>query len=151
MTLDLRGIAAAVQSHALASGHFDHVIGHEPKSAPAGLSVSTWVQSVQPIPLRSGLAATAVRVELAQRLLYPMLSEPQDDIDPVLIAAVDTLMSAYTADFELGATDAEVDLLGAHGTPLQGEAGYYSQDGQLYRGFTITLPLIVNDLWPQEA
>jgi hypothetical protein len=152
VAIALRDISDAVLSHALASGYVSRAYAHEPKSAPGeGVTAAVWVQSLQPVPQHSGLAVTSVRVELSVRLLVPMLSEPQDGIDPALISAADALMRAYTGDFELGGEVAFVDLLGAYGPPLQGEAGYYSQDGQLYRGFVITLPFILNDLWSQSG
>jgi hypothetical protein len=90
-------------------------------------------------------------VELAVRLLMPMLHEPQDEIDPTLIGAADELMGDYSGDFQLGDTGVDVDLLGAYGgTPLQGEAGYLNQDGKIYRAFVITLPVIANNLWEQS-
>jgi hypothetical protein len=151
VTLDLRAISEAVQSHALTSGHVERATGHEPKSAPGnGLSVAVWAQNVRPIAARAGLAATSVRVELAVRITMPMLHEPQDEIDPTLLAAADALFRAYTGDFTLGELVAQVDLLGAHGTPLQGEAGYLNQDGKIYRAFVITLPVVINDLWSQS-
>jgi hypothetical protein len=42
-----------------------------------------------------------------------------------------------------------VDLLGQFGTPLSAQAGYVNQDGRLFRIMTITLPLVVNDVWGQ--
>jgi hypothetical protein len=152
MTLDLAQISDAIQSHALTSGHVERATGHEPKNAPGnGLSVAVWVQNVRPVAERAGLAATSVRVELSVRLLMPMLHEPQDEIDPTLIGAADALMRAYSGDFTLGDTVANIDLLGAHGNPLQGEAGYLNQDGKIFRAFVITLPVIVNDLWSQSG
>jgi hypothetical protein len=151
VTLDFRAVRDAAISHASASGYFDQVAGHEPKNAPGnGLSASFYLQNVRPVAARSGLSVTSVRVELEVRLLTPMLAEPQDDIDPNLLVAADALMRAWSGDFELSGAVAQVDLLGAHGTPLQGEAGYFNQDGKLFRGFVITLPVVVNDLWSQS-
>lgn len=151
MTLDLTTISAAVQSHALASGWFDTVNGHEPKNAPGnGLSASVWVESCGPVARRSGLAASAARVELNIRVMTSMLAEPQDDIDPALLGAADALFAAYSGDFTLGGSVAEIDLLGQYGTPLSGRAGYLNQDGKLFRAFVITLPFVLNDLWTQS-
>lgn len=152
MSLNSKAIIAAAESHALKLGVFDRVNKHEPKSAPGnGVSLAIWAQNLRPIPLRSGLAATAARLELSERVYINMLKDPQDDIDPAILDATDLLVNAYTGDFELGGLISNVDLLGAHGDPLQADAGYLEQDGKLYRVMVITLPLIINDLWTQVA
>jgi hypothetical protein len=147
----------AVQSHALATGLFARVNTAEPKSAPGtGLSCAIWVQSIRPAEGASGLAATTARMELAVRLYTNMLTSPEDMIDPNLVAASITLMESYSGDFALSVittapTVRNVDLLGQFGTALAAEAGYLNQDGTMFRVITISLPIIVNDLWTQTA
>jgi hypothetical protein len=75
------------------------------------------------------------------RIYQNMIAEPQDMIDPRVMAAVDALMTAYSGDFELGGTVRAVDLLGMAGTPMAAQAGYIQQDNRVYRAVTITLPL----------
>lgn len=148
--MDATGILAAVISHAAASGLFDRVAGHEPKNAPGnGLSAAIWVQSIAPLPAASGLSYTTGYLVLRERLYNPMLQEPQDSIDPNLLAATDTMIGLYSGDFTLGGLVRNVDLLGAHGIPLRADAGYLEQAGKLFRVFDITLPLVCNDLWTQ--
>jgi len=152
MTLALADIIDAAVSHALALGEFDQVNGHEPKRAPGlGISAAVWAQSLRPISARSGLASTSALVTLTVRVYTSMLQEPQDAIDPHLLGAVDALMRAYTGDFELGGLVANVDLLGAYGPGLFADSGYMNQDQTLYRVVTITLPLVINNLWDQVA
>jgi len=149
VALDLTAIRAAVESHALASGYCESVNGHEPENAPGlGITAAVWVDEVQPVRVRSGLAATSVLVTLSIRLQTPIGG---DEVDPALLAAADALMRAYSGDFELGGEVAAVDLLGLAGTPMRGKAGYLPQDDQLYRVFVITLPLLVDDLWSQAS
>jgi hypothetical protein len=150
---DATAFLASVQSHAMTLGLFEKVNGHEPKNAPGhGLTAAIWAQRIDPVPAASGLAATAGRIELNVRIFTNMMREPQDAIDPEMATATIALMGAYSADFDLGVTDVrEVDLLGEYGTPLSAQAGYLTQDGKLYRVMTITLPVIVNDLWSQSA
>lgn len=150
MTLNVAGILDALVSHAQASGVFDAVLTHEPKSKPgAGVTAAVWVQSIGPLPAGSGLAATTTRVEFTVRAYSPMLAEPQDTIDPRIVAAVDTLMSAYTGDFTLGGLVRDIDCLGGSGAPMSAKAGYLNQDGKLFRVMDIAVPCIVNDLWTQ--
>jgi len=149
MAINATGILDSILSHALASGLFERVNGHEPKSAPGnGLSAAVWLDSIGPV-VSSGLAATSARLAVNVRLYTAMLADPQDAIDPNLIAAVDTLMTACSGDFDLGGNVRNVDLLGQAGTPLSAQAGYLNQDGKLFRVMTILLPLIVNDVWEQ--
>lgn len=150
MALDIDGILNAVVSHAMATGYFATVNGHEPKTKPdTGLTAAVWVDRVQPIQA-SSLTATSLRLVFNVRLYTSMLSEPQDAIDPDMTRAMSALLAAYTGDFTLGGLLRNVDLLGAHGDPMQVLAGYISQDTRMYRVYTITLPTIVNDTWEQN-
>ena len=150
--MNLTGILDSIVSHALASGHFERVNGHEPKSAPGnGLTAAVWAQDIGPVPAGSGLQATSGLLVFNVRLYTPMISEPQDAIDPALMAAVHALFTAYSGDFDLGGNVRCIDLLGQAGTPLSARAGYLEQDKKIYRVFTITLPVIVNDAWEQVA
>lgn len=152
MSLNLQAILDAVVSHALASGYFERVNQHEPKAAPGnGISAAVWVNNIAPAVGASGLTATSGRLELNVRVMQNMLKEPQDAIEPAVLAAVDALMSAYSGDFDLGGNVRNVDLLGQAGVPLSAQAGYLPIDGKLYRAMTIVLPLIINDLWNQGA
>ena len=152
MSLAASSILDGVLSHALASGLFARVNGHEPKSAPgSGLTAAVWVQTIKPYPGGSGLAATSGVVTLTVRLYSPMLAEPADAIDPEIMDAVDVLFTAYSGDFDLGGTVRNVDLEGATGPGLSAQAGYLNQDGKLMRIMDITLPVIVSDLWTQVA
>lgn len=149
--MDVLAILDRVQSHALASGLFDRCNTHEPKQAPGkGLSAAIWAQEIRPLPSRSGLAATSTRLVMNIRLYSSMVQEPQDAIDPNLTAACDTLMAAYSGDFELGGEVAEVDLLGAYGEPLSARAGYLEQDHRMFRVYTITMPVVINDNYEQS-
>lgn len=152
MSVNLGTLIDAAVSHALTTGRFEKVNGYEPKSAPGyGLTAAVWAQSVTTIQ-GSGLDSASSLVVLNVRLFTSMLSEPQDAIDPNMIEAVNALLGAYIGDFDLGVTGVRnVDVLGQNGVPLRAEAGYVNQDGKLLRVFTITLPIIVNDVWSEVA
>ncbi|NUR03067.1 MAG: hypothetical protein HOY79_43130 [Streptomyces sp.] len=152
MALNISTILDAVQAHALASGYFDSVNGHEPQSPPtSGVTCAVWVEQIGPARGTSGLNSTTSRLALYVRLYTSMAQQPADAIDPNLMTALDALMAAYSGDFTLGGLAREVDLLGAYGDPLSARAGYLAEGGAEYRVMTITLPLIVNDLWEQVA
>ncbi len=144
-------IRAALISHGLSLGMFQSVSGHEPKAAPPnGLTGALWLANFAPARGRSGLDATTMRLEFSFRIGQNMLAEPQDDLDAAVLVATASLMNAYSNDFELGGYVAQVDLLGAYGTPLSGTAGYLEQDKRLYRVMVLTIPLIVNDVFDQS-
>lgn len=152
MSMQIGALTDALESHALASGLFERVNGHEPKSSPGnGLTAAEWAQSVDPVPRASGLAATTGRVVMNVRIYQNMLAEPQDAIDPAVLAAVDELFARYSGDFTLDGLVSHVDLLGAYGVAMSAQAGYLDVGNGKYRIMTITLPLIVNDLWDQVA
>jgi len=148
--LDLTAYRSAALSHAQGLGLFEQVLGHEPVSAPgSGLIYAVWVKRIAPVPARSGLASASVRLELNGRVFMPADTEPQDDVDVAVTGAVDGLMNAYCTDFELGGAVAVVDLLGMHGAALGADLGYARFDSTTYRVATLTIPLIVNDVWTE--
>lgn len=150
MSLNVTGILDAIVSHALASGRFEQVNGHEPESTPSlGLTAAVWADQAVALRAASGLGSTTARLDVSVRIYTSVQSEPADAIDPALITAVDDLCAAYVGDFTLGGLIKNVDVLGAHGQPLLVRAGYIQQSGAVYRVMTITLPVIVNDLWEQ--
>ena len=152
MALDIDSILTEVISHAQTLGVFQEVNGHEPKSAPGNhVTAAVWVQELDPVPGMSGLASSSIRLGLMVRMYAPMISEAPDAIDPNLLKALDALCAAYTGDFTLDGTVTEVDIFGAYGDPMRGRAGYVNQDGRMYRVMDLTVPVIVTDLWDQEA
>jgi hypothetical protein len=150
MTLDTSTLFSRLVAHASATGLFEQVLTHEPKSAPGnGLYAAFWTEGLAPVPGASGLAATTGRLVLSVRIMTPADQEPADDIDGRVLAAVDALWTAYSGDFELGGALWAVDLLGAFGDPLQMRAGYLGLGSTVFRVMTINLPLIINDAWGQ--
>jgi hypothetical protein len=148
MALDAAGLTNAMASHAATLGLFDVVNLHEPKNAPGNqLTCAIWVQDM--VPASSGLASTSFRVTFNVRIYSSMLQEPQDAIDPTMLAAVDLLLSDYIGSFTLGGLLREVDVRGIDGNPLRVDAGYLVQDGKAYRVLTISVPCVINDLYAE--
>lgn len=149
--MNVTKILGDLTSHAKKLGIFNVVNLHEPKNAPPnGLNCSIWAESIGPAVGGSGLDVTTAYVVMNVRLYSKMTQQPYDGIDPAMLSAVDKLMSEYSGAFSLGGDVRAVDLYGMYGETLQARAGYIEQDRVIYRVFTITLPLIVNDTW-QEA
>lgn len=152
MSFDPVAILNAIESHAGASGLFERVNGHEPLGVPgSGLTAAVWADTIDPVALASGLAATSLRIGFMVRIFSSAIQPPLDAIDPAILSASVALMIAYSGDFDLGASVRNVDLLGAHGTALRAQAGYVNMDGTLMRVMTITLPVICNDVLTQSA
>lgn len=150
MTFDPQIYVDAIMDHALASGYFVKVNGHEPKSAPgAGLTAAVWNQTGAPALGASSLDETTMRLEFRVRLYSGMTMEPQDAIDPALMRAAGALIEAYSGDLTLGGEVRDVDLLGQHGVPLSWQAGYLSQGNTVFRIIDIVIPLIINDVFAQ--
>jgi hypothetical protein len=150
----LPDLVDAVLSHALATGAVERHARHEPTGAPGqGVTVAVVLRRFGPPQGRSTLASSACRVELAVQLYAPTSGQPAqaDRVDPALWLAADALMRAYSGDFTLAGDAAYIDLLGAHGTALSGELGYARMGDGFYRVLTITLPIIIDDLWTQVA
>jgi hypothetical protein len=142
----------AVVSDAQASGYFDRVNTHEPKSAPGyGLTAAVWVQSIEAVGAISGLQASCARIVFMVRIYTSMLMEPQDMIDPMMLKAVSNLMRRYHDDFDFEGAIRNVDLLGQTGDPLKAEFGYIEVSEKLYRACTLAIPCLVNDVWPQNS
>lgn len=141
-----------VVSHALTLGVFESANSHEPKSPPgSGLRYAVWADTIMPIAAASGMASTSGKVVLNGRVYGSMLQKPEDDIDPNIITAVVTLIGAYSGDFDFGETVRNVDLLGMYGQSLSAQAGYVTIGTAMYRVMTITLPVVINDMWSQNG
>jgi hypothetical protein len=159
--LDIRGLLAEVESHALRTGRFDRVLRFEPEQPRAhdpaldpdyGLTCAIWMERLRPFRAGSGLAVTSLRMDVNVRVYRSMLTDPLDAVDPEMVEAVDVLLAAYSADFTLGGRVRNVDLLGQAGEPpLQAQAGYVQTATEMWRAYTIDLPLILSDVWPQSA
>jgi hypothetical protein len=143
----LQPLVDAVVTHAQAIGRFERVNGHEPVSAPGnGLTCAVWPQEI--VSTRSsGLRSTSILVMLSVRIFAPGMSEPRDDVDPTMVAALSNLLAEYHRDFTLGGLVRQVDIFGQHGRgPLRAVAGWLTPKIRVY---TINLPLVVDGVWTQ--
>jgi hypothetical protein len=152
MALEIETIRDVIISHGLASGYYESVSGHEPKSKPpAGLTGSVLLGDIDPLGEASGLATVSVRLEFIFRTHLNMLTDPQDDIDIDVGEAVNAMFTALVGDFTLGGNVRNIDVFGEHGPKLRARPGYINLSGTLYRVIDLFTPVIVNDAWTQEA
>lgn len=149
MSFHPQAVMDVIASHAAESGFFDHVNTHEPKNAPGnGLHCAIWADRLD-LVLSSGLDSSSVRAIFKIRIYTNMIQEPQDAIDPLILAAASDLFAAYNGDFELGGEARHIDLLGSVGEPLYAEAGYLDVAKRMYRVMEISMPVIFNDAFDQ--
>lgn len=143
---------AQVESAALGLAVFESVNMHEPKSAPGnGVRAACWVQDIRPVGRASGLSKTSGVVTFQFRIYTSFMQMPYDQIDPNALTAATTLLNAFSGKFTLGGTVRNIDLLGMYGTAMGAQAGYLTQDSKTFRVMTVTLPVVIDDLWTQEA
>ncbi len=148
MAFDFQALTDAVVSYAAATGEFDTVNAHEPKAKPGnGVTCSVWMEEVSPLGAASGLDAVTGMVVMTMRIQSPFLSQPADQIDPLIMRATSSLMAQFAGGFTMGGLLRDVDLLGQFSQGLRAKAGYVSQDGTVYRCMDISLPTVINDLW----
>jgi hypothetical protein len=141
-----------IVSHLLSMGLFERVGKHEPKNSPgSGLTAALWSERIVPHPVGSGLNVTAAVNVFMLRIYTNMISEPQDDIDPKMVAAADRIMEELSGDFGLGGVVSNIDLLGEAGSPMSANAGYVTIAQTIYRVIDITIPVIVRDAWSQAT
>jgi hypothetical protein len=151
VALETQAYIDALVSHAMTTGYFEKVNGHEPRSAPnTNLTAAVWFQNIKPFPEGSGLASTSIVMVMTVRLYTSALQEPLDMMDPTMTAAVDALLNAYTGDFTLDGMIRNIDLLGENGISLEAEAGYLDIDRTKFRVVDITVPMVINDVWTQN-
>jgi hypothetical protein len=154
MALNTKLYMDALISHALSSGHFVSVNAVDVGSNPTneGLTAVLYPRRIIPAPGRSGLASTSAVMTFVMRLFHSSASDPLGEIDPRIIDATDALLNAYSGDFTLGGLVAEVDLLGQYGESLRSDSGWLPMgDAGEFRIVDITIPLVINDVWTQEA
>lgn len=145
-------VLSELESHCLRRGTMDQVNTYQPEQVPGnGVTCAIWVQRIGPARAGSGLSATSVRVEYGVRLYTPSLQAPKDAVDTFLLEATSDLMLSFTGDFTLGGVARAIDLLGAYGAPMEAVAGYARfPDGDTeFRIMTISVPVVVNDVWDQ--
>jgi hypothetical protein len=152
--VNTQGIIDAAVSHAMTLGQFDQVNMEDPVAPPGTeLTCFFWVQSLRAFPGGSGLNSTTVRLVLGARIWLALDGTlPRDMIDPRILAAVDALCAAYSADFTLGGLVRNIDLQGESGEGLGGESGFVTMDDDTeFRVFTLDIPMVINDAWTQVA
>lgn len=153
MSIPGKELIDALSSYCTKMGIFDSVSTHEPKSSPGrgGVSVSLWIADYQPIQ-SSGLNSVSMRLEVMLRIYTSMIQEPMDAIDTNVLGACDALLAAFIGDFDLGVTGVRyIDVFGSDGEGLRAQLGYLNQDSKIFRVMDIFVPILVNDVYTEQA
>lgn len=151
MTFDFQGLVDAVASYAGETGEFERVATHEPKSRPGnGMTCAIWYDQIAPLAAASGLNSVSGLITLTLRPQTPFIQQPEDQIDPLIMRAVASLMTKFAGGFTMTGVVRNVDLLGQHSAGLRAKAGYLTQDKTVYRVLDVSLPLVVNDLFGES-
>lgn len=150
--LDIEALDAALSSRVQATGLFETVNGGELEHMPGrGLRAATWFDYGEPISEASGLDAVSIRLDAMVRIYGPVHSLPVDEVDPSMLRALDALGRAYVGGFTLGGLVRDIDIFGRHGRRMSWKAGYLDVDAGTCRVLTLTLPMVINDVWSEVA
>jgi hypothetical protein len=156
VSFDPTAIVDVLTDHALRTGRFASFNGGEPEAPPAAdLTGAAWVEYLGPVPQTSSLHATTGLLIMNVRLYRSLQSDPAGAIDPEVTSATYLLMGAYSANFSLNIIDddgrpaAWIDLLGQTRSRLEAQAGYLKQSDVTYRAMTLSVPIVLPNLWPQ--
>lgn len=147
----------AVGDVARQSNLFDRVDDHDSRNPPGrGLTCQVLMGAFEPVGRASGLSVTAARMEFTVRIAAPRMQSPDGKTDQAVLYAAAYLLAVYNADFDLDEVTPDglvrcVDVLGMYGDPLRIEPGWITDSELPYRVADITVPLILNDVFPQGA
>lgn len=149
--LNTPAVITAAIDHLKQTGLFETVGDHESTSAPAsGLAADVWVDTIKPLPPQSGLSVTSALLTLTVRIYLNAMPPADGNLEQAIAGATDQLMIAYNAAFDFGGTVSWIDLLGEYSTALSATGGYVTIGGVFYRCMTITVPCVIDDVWPQS-
>lgn len=151
MTLDTVALQGALRSHGSKLGVFERVEGFDPMNAPgSGLTLALLARRGSARPA-TGLSRSAALVVWIGRIMYPMpkQGEPREDVDPIVLGALDKYVGSLIGAFTLGGLVRCVDIRGMAGTPVEWDLGYVEIDRKMFRICDVTVPLIVNDVWTE--
>jgi len=137
---------ASLKSAALELGLFQAVDTHEPLNAPGNrLFCSIVLGPMSPVT-SSGLAAVSGRITFAFHLWSSAMQKPYDNIDPEILAATASLMGQLSGEFTLAGTVRNIDLFSMSAQP-----GWVDFEGKQFRVVTLTVPVVINDMFAEVA
>lgn len=150
--LNTPAVLVAAIDHLQATGLFESVQDHESTSAGiGGMWADVWVGGIKPVAEQSGLAATSALLVLTVRIYLNAMAPAAGSLEQTITGAADQLLLAYNESFTFDGHVNWIDLLGQYGTSLSSVGGYVTVSNTQYRCMTITVPCVIDDVWPQIA
>jgi hypothetical protein len=145
-----KALYAALESQAKALAVFDEVNTAAPVKPPEtkqnGVSLTIELGPWVPVP-SSGLAMTSGKITFVYQLWSSLMQRPQSGIDPQVLGALAAVVAALSDGFTLGGLVRNVDLFG-----MSAEPGYVPDfEGKPFRVIRLDVPVILNDMFEQEA
>ncbi len=142
-----RELFSDVQSIAQQLGLFQAVDKHEPENAPGTrLYCSIVLGPMRAVAAASGLASVSGEITLIIRVWSWAMQRPLDDVDPEVLAAMAALINGLAGEFTLGGTVRNVDLFSLTASPAWAEF-----DGKQFRVMELPVPIVINDMFSEEA
>ena len=153
MTFDgpaAKALYAALESQAKSLAVFDEVNTNAPIKPPEtkqnGVSLSIELGPWTPVP-SSGLQMTSGKITFVYQLWSSLMQRPLSGIDPQVLGALAAVVAALSEGFTLGGLVRNVDLFG-----MSAEPGYVADfEGKPFRVVRLDVPVIINDMFEQEA
>lgn len=147
--LDAAGVLNGIVSVCQKVGSIEQAIAGQGVNPPlTGVGATVWAMPSRPVPRRSGLNAVSILLVFNVRLTLSMQTQPPESIETTLLGAFSDVCNALAGGFTLGGEVEQVDLLGAY-EPLKWDFGYVPYDGVNYRCVTITVPVVLDDMWSE--
>lgn len=152
--LNAASVLAALKTVFEATGCFDAGVITSSGVAPPPVGMSVQIYAIppwKPLKERSGLRTTSMLTTWAARMLTPIGTPPADDLDMNLLTAYSTVMNVLVGGFTLNGQVEQLDLLGAYGVGMPMDPQYLQMGGDVYRAMTLTLSLVLDDVWEEVA
>lgn len=145
-SVSMPSVALVGSSVALQTNLFQAVDTHEPVSPPGNrMYCSIMLGPFRPVTI-SGLNSVSGQMTFAMRLWLKARQRPLDKIDMELLAAATTLIGALSSQFTLKGTVRNINLLAMAATPA-----WVEMEGEQFRVIEVAVPVVINDMFTQEA
>lgn len=138
---------ASVQSAAQGLGLLQKVDTHEPENAPGvRLYCSITLGQLKAEAAASGLASVSGSITLNVSIWSWSMQRPLNDVDPEVLATMCALINELAGEFTLGGTVRNIDLFSLVASP-----GWIDFEGKQFRVMTLPVPIVINDMFAEEA
>lgn len=142
-------VLVALLDHARQQGAYEVARVGEFRKPTKGLAFCVFMTSYGSANTGSGLADTAGLLHATARVQMPMLYQPEETLEGLVLDAADGYLSRLNGAFTLGGLVRNVDLLAEQGVPMVWEFGYIVIDQVAFRIADLPIRVVLNDQWTQ--